>query len=557
MPPRSIGIWKSPRTSSRKEWIATARQREVYDEYIMSGAGSTSPAFVKLARPSRPQDRSQARRAQGRRGQYHTYGCPRPPPDKVQLITNSFILPQHDRQGSERHLGTKDAIAWARRDEEVMAARRLFRSVPCLAGRNVSLRAPAFAGAIVRLLARTEGPSPATSSGSPLRRGEGVGRGGPPSESLRQGSVSWPPSPSDRGAWTARRGPGPLRRTWASFATTEINWTSTPAGKRALRVIGEFRGASPATCASHYIFQQAASAGPAALGRRQRLPRGRRRPPLLRFPPSPIACTTPWSGRPAALVSSPSPRASCPNDAEARFPLRAEPDAWSPYEQGSGRSLPRTTRKWAGSSVGPCRALRRPLPAYVRAAVGAGKRAGFLYWRGTRRSSTRSTTRRRAAMKAGAAEAAVGGPTTTGRSRPRETGTNSSVGSRPLREDLRASRLRLLSHQGGALRSVAGLRTAGRPAPRKQSPSSLKNAARGAGGLDAVAVHPRFAIFRASWTSATPRCPRNWGVSTNANFRLPETANTFPVFQCKLMKKLWTDVTGAGAHVDQATTWRF
>src|SRR5207245_2304207 len=46
---------------------------------------------------------------------------------------------------------------------------------------------------------------------------------------------------------------GPLRRIWTSFGYDEINWTSTPAGKRALRVIGEF-AEQPYYVRSHYIF---------------------------------------------------------------------------------------------------------------------------------------------------------------------------------------------------------------------------------------------------------------------------------------------------------------
>src|SRR5215470_5989752 len=46
---------------------------------------------------------------------------------------------------------------------------------------------------------------------------------------------------------------GPIRRIWTSFGYDEINWTSTPAGRRALRVIGEF-AEQPYYVRSHYIF---------------------------------------------------------------------------------------------------------------------------------------------------------------------------------------------------------------------------------------------------------------------------------------------------------------
>jgi xylan 1,4-beta-xylosidase len=50
--------------------------------------------------------------------------------------------------------------------------------------------------------------------------------------------------------------------------------------------------------------------------------------------------------------------------------------------------------------------------------------------------------------------------------------------------------------------------------------------------------------------------PAHWGFYDNANFAYRNTAY-FPVFQCKLMKKLLDLSIGGGAHVDQATTLSF
>ncbi len=50
--------------------------------------------------------------------QYHTYGWPAPPSDKVQLITNSFILPNMIAK-AVTGTSTKDADGVGReRDEE-------------------------------------------------------------------------------------------------------------------------------------------------------------------------------------------------------------------------------------------------------------------------------------------------------------------------------------------------------------------------------------------------------------------------------------------------------
>src|ERR671919_525458 len=46
---------------------------------------------------------------------------------------------------------------------------------------------------------------------------------------------------------------GPMRRIWTSFGYDEINWTSTPTGKRHLKTIGAF-AEQPYYVRSHYIF---------------------------------------------------------------------------------------------------------------------------------------------------------------------------------------------------------------------------------------------------------------------------------------------------------------
>ena len=50
--------------------------------------------------------------------------------------------------------------------------------------------------------------------------------------------------------------------------------------------------------------------------------------------------------------------------------------------------------------------------------------------------------------------------------------------------------------------------------------------------------------------------PAHWGVYDNANFAYRNT-EYFPVFQCKLMKKLLDLDARGGARVHQATTWSF
>ncbi len=112
--PRHIGIWKfSKNVEPSKEWIRyLLGKREVYDEYIMSGDAFNLPVYEKLQ--DHPVLRSDPKYAalKGEGVQYHGYGWPAPGSDKVQLITNSYILPNMIAK-AVTGTATKDAIAWA------------------------------------------------------------------------------------------------------------------------------------------------------------------------------------------------------------------------------------------------------------------------------------------------------------------------------------------------------------------------------------------------------------------------------------------------------------
>jgi multiple sugar transport system substrate-binding protein len=121
--PRSIGIWKfSKNVEPAKEWIRyLIGKREVYDEYIMSGDAFNLPVYANLQdHPVLKTDPKYAA-LRGEGVQYHTYGWPAPPSDRVQLITNSYILPN---MIAKAVTGTpnKDAIAWAENEmKKIMA----------------------------------------------------------------------------------------------------------------------------------------------------------------------------------------------------------------------------------------------------------------------------------------------------------------------------------------------------------------------------------------------------------------------------------------------------
>jgi hypothetical protein len=53
--------------------------------------------------------------------QYHTYGWPAPASDKVQLITNTYILPNMIAK-AVTGTSTKDSIAWAENEMKKIIA---------------------------------------------------------------------------------------------------------------------------------------------------------------------------------------------------------------------------------------------------------------------------------------------------------------------------------------------------------------------------------------------------------------------------------------------------
>jgi multiple sugar transport system substrate-binding protein len=112
--PRHIAIWKfSKHIEPSKEFIRyLLGKREVYDEYIMSADAFNLPAYEKLKEhPVLKTDPKYAALA-GEGVQYHCYGWPAPPSDKVQRITNEFILPNMIAK-AVTGTPTKEAVAWA------------------------------------------------------------------------------------------------------------------------------------------------------------------------------------------------------------------------------------------------------------------------------------------------------------------------------------------------------------------------------------------------------------------------------------------------------------
>jgi multiple sugar transport system substrate-binding protein len=121
--PRSIGIWKfSKNAEPAKEWIRyLLGKKEVYDEYIMSGSAFNLPIYTKMQDHAVLKTDPKLAILKGEGVSLHTYGWPAPASDKVQMITNSFILPNMLAK-AVTGTATKDAIAWAENEmKKVMA----------------------------------------------------------------------------------------------------------------------------------------------------------------------------------------------------------------------------------------------------------------------------------------------------------------------------------------------------------------------------------------------------------------------------------------------------
>jgi multiple sugar transport system substrate-binding protein len=121
--PRHIGIWKfSKNVEPAKEWIKyLLGNQKTYDEYVMSGDAFNLPVYEKLQDHAVLKTDAKYAALKQEGVQFHTYGWPAPPSDKVQLITNSFILPNMFAKAVTGS-STKDAIAWAENEmKKVMA----------------------------------------------------------------------------------------------------------------------------------------------------------------------------------------------------------------------------------------------------------------------------------------------------------------------------------------------------------------------------------------------------------------------------------------------------
>ena len=171
---------------------------------------------------------------------------------------------------------------------------------------------------------------------------------------------------------------GPLQRIWESIGYDEINWTYTPTGKRLLKTSRSSRAA--ATTCGRTTSSAPAAASASRTGDRQRLPRGRRRQPVLRL-----------HHRRPGLRRDRQRRAPCAGRAGVH-PARSgaaggrtpsfenSPTTYTAYEAGAWAYPPRDYDKWGGLIEALARHCveRYGEEEVVQLALGAVERTGHL-----------------------------------------------------------------------------------------------------------------------------------------------------------------------------------
>jgi xylan 1,4-beta-xylosidase len=352
---------------------------------------------------------------------------------------------------------------------------------------------------------------------------------------------------------------GPLRRLWTSFGYDEINWTSTPTGKRHLRTIREF-AEQPYYVRSHYVFNSGIGWSLPHWGSGNVYHEDAAGRPFYDFSiADQVYDAVVQAGHRPLVELAFTPRALVPDDAEKRFAFEPSPTQWSPYEAGLWATPPKDYDKWGG--------LVRALVAHCVERYGAPSVRGWLwelwnepdiaYWRGTPEQFHALYDVTAAAVKAALPDAAVGGPATTGDRGPGRHGHEFLRGFLAHCAQ-RGTPLDFVSFhtKGGRFTPWRVYGPLGGPAPTRQSPSSLKMLREVRAALDAVSAHPRFRDVPCIVDECDASVPAHWGVYDNANFAYRNT-EYFAVFQCKLMKKLLDLDARGGARVHQATTWSF
>jgi len=354
---------------------------------------------------------------------------------------------------------------------------------------------------------------------------------------------------------------GSLRRIWASFGYDEINWTSTPQGRRNLATMRAFMEV-PYTVRAHNLYTSGTGRGVPHFGSGNVYHEGADGEGA-RYDWSVFdAVFDAWveSGCRPIVELGFCPKALVPDAASLAFtPM---PTVYSPYESGLWAWPPRDTRRWHDLVAATVRhACARYGADIVRTWYWElWNEPDIFYWKGTPQEYHALYDVTVAAVGSVLPDAAVGGPATTGGGaaflggflRHCATGTNTVTGGTGTRLDF------VSFHTKGAAfrpwRTYGPLGPEGAETAERASPSTRKMLREIRDGLAAVSAHTAFAALPVLVDECDASVPAHWGIYDNANFAYRNT-EYYPVFQAQLMKKL-LDMDDLGlARVHAATTW--
>ena len=113
--PRSLGFWKfSKNVDVARDFMKWFFEPAQYQEWIMSGDSYNHPTWRDMENHPVWDVDKKYKPIKGMAKYSHLYGWPAPPDEKIQLITNSYIIPQHVRARGHQRLEAQGGDALGR-----------------------------------------------------------------------------------------------------------------------------------------------------------------------------------------------------------------------------------------------------------------------------------------------------------------------------------------------------------------------------------------------------------------------------------------------------------
>ena len=112
--PRSLGIWKfSKNVEPAKEFLTWFFEPQQYHEWVMSGDNYNHPMWRDMENHPVWDIDKKYKPLKSIARYSHLYGWPAPPDERIQLITNSYIIPNMFAKVVTNTSKPKEAILWA------------------------------------------------------------------------------------------------------------------------------------------------------------------------------------------------------------------------------------------------------------------------------------------------------------------------------------------------------------------------------------------------------------------------------------------------------------